>query len=142
MTLEMTIKKTALHCEVLDMPGKKQHITLQKDSTFQAYILPFLSLVEVYELSTFVGNYGKGKTVGTLSLLPGEQTQISMKSFTHTKKSVQDSSNIFDSSSKEVSDDLEDSIQKEHATQKNDSKDKEYHAEASASASFWGCHVR
>jgi hypothetical protein len=39
---------------------------------------PRLMIVEIYRLSSFLGNYGAGRVVKTFSLLPGEKTKISV----------------------------------------------------------------
>lgn len=42
---------------------------------------PRLTLVEHYKMCSYLGDYGAGKTVKTFSLLPGERTSISVKSY-------------------------------------------------------------
>ena len=42
---------------------------------------PTLTIVEHYRICSYLGNYGAGKVVQTFSLLPGERTQITIKSY-------------------------------------------------------------
>jgi hypothetical protein len=56
----------ALALEFLDRPAAPQ---------------PTLTIVEHYRVCSFLGNYGAGKVVQTFSLLPGERTQITIKSY-------------------------------------------------------------
>ena|GEM_PF-6675129 len=42
---------------------------------------PRLYLIETYRLSSFLGSYGAGRILKTFTLLPGEKTKISVKTF-------------------------------------------------------------
>lgn len=62
----------------------------------QAPVQPRLTLVEHYKVCAYLGDYGAGKTVRTFSLLPGEQTTISVQSYkdktsSYTKSSTTNS---------------------------------------------------
>lgn len=59
---------------------------------------PRIALVETWQISSYLGDYGLGKTVRTFSLLPGEQTTITLETWQTDISSQQDSSSIFDSS--------------------------------------------
>ena len=48
---------------------------------------PALFLVEVCGISSFLGDYGLGRTIKTFTLLPGEQTTIAMKTWRTTTES-------------------------------------------------------
>lgn len=98
---------------------------------------PHLYLVESYRLSTFLGNYGAGRIIKTFTLLPGEKTKISVKTFTKTESQRKTSSSILDSFTEESADDFESSLQEEQSDKKAYAKSFEYHAEAEAKAS-WG----
>jgi hypothetical protein len=74
---------------------------------------PRLLLVETYRLSSFLGNYGAGRTLATFSLLPGEKTTISVKSYTKTETEAKSASSILDSFSHDSSQDFENSVQAE-----------------------------
>jgi hypothetical protein len=102
-------------------------------------VKPRLMLVETYRLSSFLGNYGAGRTIKTFSLLPGEKTKISVKTYTKRETDAKKASSILDSFTQESSDNFESSIQNEQSDKKNYSKNFEYHAEAEAKASWgWG----
>ncbi len=100
---------------------------------------PRLVLVETYKLSSFLGSYGAGRTLKTFSLLPGEKTKISIKTYHKTEASSKEASSILDSFSKESAEDFERSVSSENSSKQNNSENFEYHAEAEASASWgWG----
>ncbi|MGN9909935.1 hypothetical protein ACTMTJ_20515 [Phytohabitans sp. LJ34] len=100
---------------------------------------PQLLIVESYRLSSFLGAYGQGRTLKTFSLLPGENTTISVKTFTRSESSRKDSSSVLDSFTKESSDDFENSTMQENSDKQASTENFEYHAEAEASAGWgWG----
>jgi hypothetical protein len=104
-----------------------------------AVIRPRIVLVETYKLSTFLGSYGAGRTIKTFSLLPGEKTKLSVKTYHKTETTSNETSSILDSFTKESSDDFERTVTSENSTKQNESESFEYHAEAEASASWgWG----
>lgn len=53
---------------------------------------PRLTLIEHYKVCAYLGDYGAGKTVRTMTLLPGESTTISLKSFRDKTSSYSKSS--------------------------------------------------
>jgi hypothetical protein len=57
----------------------------------------YLMLVESYRLSSFLGRYGAGRVLKTFSLLPGERTKISVKSWQRTTESSKAGSSMVDS---------------------------------------------
>jgi len=96
-------------------------------------------LVESFRLSSFLGSYGAGRTLKTFSLLPGEKTRISMKSYTRTESDAKDASNILDSFTDESSTDFETSMAAEQSNKKNYDETWNYKVSAEASASWgWG----
>lgn len=62
---------------------------------------PRLALVESVTLSSFLGIYGAGRVVRTFSLLPGEKTKISVRTFTKRDEDRKQSTSILDSVSEE-----------------------------------------
>jgi hypothetical protein len=60
-------------------------------------ITPQLMLVERYRISTYLGDYGAGRTLKTFSLLPGEETTISLSSYRRSKTERERASSILDS---------------------------------------------
>lgn len=100
---------------------------------------PRLLLVEVYRLSSYLGTYGAGRVLKTLTLLPGEKTKISVKTYTRTATDAKQASSILDSYTRESADDFESSMSQEQSDKQSESENFEYHAEAEASASWgWG----
>lgn len=98
-----------------------------------------LILVESYRLSSYLGGYGAGRTIKTFSLLPGEKTKISIKTYTKTESDAKSASSILDSFTQESSDDFELSMGKEQSDKKNYNESFNYKVDASASASWgWG----
>ncbi|OAA20995.1 hypothetical protein UG55_106632 [Frankia sp. EI5c] len=59
---------------------------------------PTLALVETYQVSAFLGDYGLGRTINTFSLLPGERTTIAIRTWRESTTDRQDSTSVFDSS--------------------------------------------
>jgi len=51
---------------------------------------PRIILVETYALTSFLGDYGAGKTLKTFSLLPNEKTKISIKTWKTTETTTKD----------------------------------------------------
>jgi len=104
-----------------------------------AAVKPRIMLVETYRLSSFLGAYGAGKTIKTFSLLPGEKTKISIKSYLKRESDAKSASSILDSFTEESAEDFETSVQNEASNKESYSENFEYHAEAEASASWgWG----
>lgn len=100
---------------------------------------PQLLILESYRLSSFLGAYGPGRTLKTFSLLPGEKTTISVKTFTKSESDRKASSSVLDSFTKESADDFETSVQHENSDKQSSTENFEYHAEAEASAGWgWG----
>lgn len=102
-------------------------------------IEPRLYLVETVRLTSFLGDYGAGRVVKTFSLLPGESTKISIKTFRQTETTAKRSSSILDSVTKTSADEMQNSLQSEQSDQRGYEKSKEYYADVSAKASWgWG----
>lgn len=95
-------------------------------------------LVERYRLSTFLGDYGAGRTLNTFSLLPGEKTKISIKSYQRSKETKKGTSSIFDSFDSDSADEFETSLREEQADKRQTQEAFAWHAEANVSADFWG----
>jgi hypothetical protein len=102
-------------------------------------VVPRIILVETYQLSSHLGNYGAGRTIKTFTLLPGEKTTISVKTYRKTETEQKSASSILDSFTEESSSDFENSVQDEQSDKKTSAENFEYHAEADAHASWgWG----
>ena len=102
-------------------------------------VRPRLLLVETYRLSSYLGNYGAGRTIKTFSLLPGEKTKISIKTFAKTEEERKSASSILDSFSQESSDDFETTVQSEQSNKETYAQNFEYHVETDFVAAWgWG----
>jgi len=78
-------------------------------------IEPQLVIVERYRLSSFLGQYGAGRTLNTFTLLPGEKTTITIKSYTKSVTESEQASSILDSFSETSADDFEKSLETEQS---------------------------
>ncbi len=102
-------------------------------------ITPRIFIIEKYKLSSFLGNYGAGRTVKTFSLLPGEKTKITVKTFKKTLVDNKQSSSILDSYTQESADEFEDTLNKEQTNKQVQQEKLSWHVEAEVSASWgWG----
>lgn len=96
-----------------------------------------LIIAEYLRLSNFLGAYGAGRTVQTFSLLPGERTNITIKTFKSTTVVNSSTSSFLDSFSGSSSTALEDAVNKEQTTKS--SQDDALKASASVEAAGnWG----
>ncbi len=68
---------------------------------------PTIAIVLHYKTCSYLGNYGAGKTLKSFSLLPGEKTTISIKTYKQTEESKKRADNILDSFSESSADDLQ-----------------------------------
>jgi hypothetical protein len=98
---------------------------------------PELMLIEVFGVASFMGNYGVGRTVRTFSLLPGEETKISLKTWRSSEESVKEASSIVDSQTEAASERFGEKVQDETSLKSTESSKEHWYVEAEASAS-WG----
>jgi hypothetical protein len=132
MTLADTVRATSLlPVTVRDWIGRP--VVVPIDPTENAR--PELMLIEVYGFSSFMGNYGVGRTVRTFTLLPGEETKISMKTWRSSEATFKEASSIVDSQSEAASERFADKVQEETSVKSNQSKKEHWYVEAEASAS-------
>ena len=100
-------------------------------------VRPRLLLVETYRFSSFLGSYGAGRIVKTFSLLPGEKTKISIRTFLRKDEERKSASSILDSFSQESADDFEKTIAEEQSDKQTYEQSFEYYGEIEGKAS-WG----
>jgi hypothetical protein len=98
---------------------------------------PELYLVEQYQLSTHLGRYGAGRVVNTFSLLPGERTKISVRSFLKTETERKEASSILDSVTHESAQDFQAALETEQSDKRGYEKTFEFQSQVEASVS-WG----
>lgn len=82
---------------------------------------PQLYIVLKYSVCSYLGAYGAGKTLKTMSLLPGEKTTISIRTFKHSDSTRTKAENILDSFSESSTKELESTIQEESGSTGTDS---------------------
>jgi hypothetical protein len=100
-----------------------------------------LVLVEKSRLSSFLGDYGEGKTISTSTLLPGEKTKISMRTFTKSSITRRQASSILDSSSDESVQDFEDTLTGEQTNKSDYNESQKFKVDAHADGGWWFAHV-
>ena len=93
---------------------------------------PRIFVLEEYRVASYLGDYGAGKTVETFSLLPGEKTTISIRTYEDRAESSTEAQNILDSFSEESAEEFEQTLQEEVG----ESKDNTTSVGASASANL------
>lgn len=97
---------------------------------------PALFIVQVIGISAFLGDYGLGKTVKTFSLLPGETTTISTRTWRATEASVALASSIIDSYTESAADRFAETVMTETTDSATQSQTENWHAEAEVKGSF------
>jgi hypothetical protein len=143
--LVMTHGSHTITARCTDNAGNRQQASISVNvSITPTPPVTSLLLVERYRLSSYLGDYGAGRTVKTFSLLPGEKTKISVRSFTRTEETRAQSSSILDSFTQESSDDFESSLGRENTDKQNYDQNFKYYVDASAEASwgFGSCSVK
>lgn len=103
------------------MPVYKQRLSRLPEVHFLPKPLkvnPQISIVLHLKMCSFLGDYGAGRTVKTFSLLPGEKTSISIRSYQYREAVKNLAQNVLDSYSESSAEDLQSSIENEveHAT--------------------------
>jgi len=74
---------------------------------------PRIFIMEEYRISSWLGDYGAGKTVSTFTLLPGERTTISLRSYRDRESTRAVSENVLDSFSETSADEMERLVEEE-----------------------------
>src|SRR5205823_1029015 len=80
---------------------------------------PRLFIIESYLLSSYLGNYGAGRTIKTLTLLPGEKTKLTFKTFHSEETQSKQASTILDSFTEESAADFESTLNHEQSDKQN-----------------------
>ena len=100
---------------------------------------PRLAVVEYYRLTSFLGDYGAGQTLNTFTLLPGEESTITVRTWKQMAETRLVSSSILDSYDDNVAEEFEESVQREQTRRDQSNESSNWEVSASASASwFWG----
>ena len=126
---------------LIDLPiqgiGQSIHV-VQVDPMADAR--PRLALVETWEIRSYLGDYGLGRTLQTFSLLPGERTTITVSTWRSEAATREDSTSIFDSSDTAAQTRFTSSLanQAGSASQESGGWAASVSTSASAGASFFG----
>lgn len=76
-------------------------------------VKPMIILVEHFRVCSYLGDYGAGKTLKTFSLLPGEKTEITLKTYKNSTEIKSKAENILDSFTEDSANELENLISTE-----------------------------
>ncbi len=77
---------------------------------------PKIYIIEEYKTCSFLGDYGAGRTVQTYSLLPGEKSTITVKTYRDSNITKTRAENLLDSMSKSSADEMEKFIEEENSS--------------------------
>ncbi|MBV9772335.1 MAG: hypothetical protein JO040_00195 [Gemmatimonadetes bacterium] len=128
------------HCT--DARGNGRDATIAVEAILVPDVVSRLNriiLVESCRLSSYLGTYGVGRTLKTFSLLPGEKTKLSVKTYTKTETEAKQASSVLDSYSDESSVDFENSMAKEQSNKTSYDETSKYSVDGEAKASWgWG----
>ena len=83
--------------------------------------VPRIIVIEEYTTVSYLGNYGAGRAVKTFSLLPGEKTTISVRTYKDKITTVESSKNVIDSLSASSATELDTLIQREQGNMSSSS---------------------
>lgn len=96
-------------------------------------VKPRLLIIEEYKTSFFLGNYGAGKTLQTFSLLPGEKTTLTIRTYKDNTATKSQSENLLDSFSQESVDEMENLMEEENNSSTTETTSKSASVSASVS---------
>jgi hypothetical protein len=97
-----------------------------------------LLLIERYRLSSYPGNYTAGRIINTITLLPGEKAEVSLKTFTSAERDRKQASCILDSFTQTSSDEFETSLARENTDKQNYYQNYKYYVDTDVEAGWGG----
>lgn len=97
---------------------------------------PAFFIIQVIGISSFLGDYGLGRTVKTMTLLPGEVMTMSMRTWRASSETVAQGSSIIDSFDESSSERFAETVLSESTDTATREKSENWHAEAEASGSI------
>lgn len=103
---------------------------------------PRLVLVETYRLSSFTGAYGAGRVVHTFTLLPGEKTRITVRTWQKSEEARKRASSILDSVTQESADEFETQVQTEQSDKLSFGQSSGFEVGAEADATWGSTPIR
>ena len=74
---------------------------------------PYFFVIEEYTTKSYLGDYGAGKTLKTFSLLPGEKTTITVRTYRESNETQSRSENVLDSFTENSAREMESMIEAE-----------------------------
>jgi hypothetical protein len=86
--------------------------TVPVDTAIDQPATPTLAIIETYQLSSFLADYGLGRTLQTYSLLPGEATTISIETWRSSSSTAEQSSSVFDSADSHAEERFTDEVER------------------------------
>ncbi len=98
--------------------------------------IPRIFFIETYRLTNFPGDYGPGRLVKTFSLLPGEETEIAIKTWKKSSTSIKEASSILDSYTEEKADEFEQNLQREFSNTVVQEESDTFNVNASVKATY------
>jgi len=113
--------------------GGTPNLTYVQEASSSENANPRFFIIEHYRLSSFFGDYGAGKTLGTFSLMPGEETTLYLRTWRRTQTTIEQASSIFDSFTTEAADEFETDVQSEITNSESESTSKQVHSKYSGS---------
>jgi len=130
----------------LSKPGLNPDTKADANNNKQAQPQPYFFILEEYTTKSYLGDYGAGRTIKTFSLLPGEKTTISVRTYKERTKEESRSENILDSFSESSAREMESMIEEETGSASNSATEKidqeERSRSVSVSASVSGAFAR
>lgn len=97
---------------------------------------PAFFIIQVVGISSFLGDYGLGRTVKTMTLLPGELMTMSMRTWRASSETIAQGSSIIDSFDESSSERFAETVLSETTDLATRDKSENWHAEAEASGSI------
>ncbi|MGD9509558.1 MAG: hypothetical protein AB7I59_10905 [Geminicoccaceae bacterium] len=97
---------------------------------------PAFFIIQVIGISSFLGDYGLGRTVKTMTLLPGEVMTMSLRTWRASSETVAQGSSIIDSYDESSSERFAETVMSETTDTATREKSENWHAEADAKASI------
>lgn len=97
---------------------------------------PSICLIEVFGITSFLDDYGLGQTIRTFSLLPGEETKLSLKTWRSSSESVTRGATIVDSYTDSAGERFNNTVQAETTDKNSRANKSSWQVEASVEASF------
>ena len=97
---------------------------------------PALVIVQVLGISSFLGDYGLGRTVKTFTLLPGEITTISTRTWRASSESIAQASSIIDSYDESAVERFADTVMSETTDTATRSETESWYVDAEAQGSM------